>query len=336
MNTKKIKRVSLNYLKTLLFPLVMWLLFLIATACMGKANLFVSVGGFDNIFRQSILPTFVALAIAIPLSGGRWDFATGTIAVLGAIIGGNVGLMISDNVFVILLCCLVSCVVLALIEALVYLFLRVPNMICSLGIVMAYEALSQILFDGQGINLNQYNNVIAITQAPWCYIVLAVVLLIVYVLMEHTKFGYDSKSLGNNAPLAINSGVKEKKNILLTYLLIGAILGVAALFNAAKVNVAPASNLGSTSLMFSSMGSVLVGLFLANFSCMAWGVWIGSIGMQIMSYGMICTGIDGSIQTIVTGVVIVAIMAYTANQKTFAAFLRNRLLSRKKVVKHAA
>ena len=336
MKTNKIKRVSLNYLKTLIFPLVMWLLFLIATACMGKADLFVSVGGFDNIFRHSILSTFVALAIAIPLSGGRWDFATGTIASSRCdLSAGNVGLMISDNGFVILLCCIVSCMVLALIEALVYLFLRVPNMICSLGVVMAYEALSQILFDGQGINLNQYDNIIAITQAPWCYIVLAVVLLLVYVLMERTKFGYDSKSLGNNAPLAINSGVKEGKNILLTYLLVGAILGVAALFNAAKVNVAPASNLSSTSLMFSSMGSVLVGLFLANFSCMAWGIWIGSVGMQVMTYGMICTGIDGSIQTIMTGIVIVAIMAYTANQKTFSTFLQKNFKCRKRVEKNA-
>lgn len=322
INTGKFKRTAANYLKTLIFPLVMWLLFLAITAFMGKADLFVSAGGFDNIFRQSILPTFVALAIAIPLSGGRWDFATGTIAVLGAIIGGNIGLMISTNVIVILLCCITICLLLALIEALLYLILRVPNMICSLGVVMIYEALSQILFDGQGVKLNQYDEIIAITQAPWCYIVLFTVLVIVYILMEHTKFGCDSKSLGYNALLAINSGVKEGKNILLTYLLVGGILGVAALFNASKVNITPASNLGSTALMFSSMGSVLVGLFLAGFSCMAWGVWIGSIGMQVMTYGMICTGIDGSIQTILTGVVIVAIMAYTSNQAAFSAFLK--------------
>lgn len=328
INTGKNKRIFLNYLKTLIFPLVMWLLFLVITACMGKAELFVSAGGFDNIFRQSILPTFVALAIAIPLSGGRWDFATGTIAVLGAIIGGNIGLMISTNVFVMLLCCIASCIVLAVVEALLYLFLRVPNMICSLGVVMLYEALSQILFDGQGVKLNQYEEIIVITQAPWCYIVLFAVLLVVYILMERTKFGYDSKSLGNNAPLAINSGVKEKKNILLTYILIGGILGIAALFNASKVNVAPAANLGSTALMFSSMGSVLVGLFLSGFSCMAWGVWIGSIGMQVMTYGMICTGIDGSIQTILTGVVIVAITAYTSNQAAFAGFFKNLMSKR--------
>ncbi len=314
INVKKLKKRAVGYSLTLIFPVAMWLLFLIITAAYGKADLFVSASGFDNIFRQSILSTFVALAIAIPLSGGRWDFATGTIAVLGAIIGGNIGLMISENVIVVLLCCIVTCVILAMIEAALYILLRVPNMIISLAVVMLYEAISQLVFDGGGVKLNRYDGIIAITHAPWCYIVLVLVLVAVYFLMEHTKFGYDTRSLGNNAMLSINSGVKEKKNIIFTYLLIGVLLGFAALFNACKANVNPVSNLSSTSLMYSSMGPVLVGLFLARFSCMPWGVWVGAVGMQVMTYGMVCTGIDGSIQTIVTGVVIVVIMAYTSNQ----------------------
>ena len=323
INVRKLKKKAVGYSLTLIFPVAMWLLFLIITAACGKADLFVSGNGFDNIFRQSILSAFVALAIAIPLSGGRWDFATGTIAVLGAIIGGNIGLMISENVIVVLLSCIVTCVVLAMFEAVLYVFLRVPNMIVSLGVVMLYEAMSQLAFDGGGVKLNRYDGIIAITRAPWCYMVLVLVLLCVYFLMEHTKFGYDTRSLGTNSLLAINSGVKEKKNILLTYVLIGVILGFAALFNACKANVNPASNLSSTALMYSSMGPVLVGLFLARFSCMPWGVWVGSVGMQVMTYGMVCTGIDGSIQTIVTGVVIVVIMAYTSNQDAIVSAVKN-------------
>lgn len=332
INAKKLKKKALGYLMTLIFPVAMWLLFLIITAACGKTDLFVSANGFDNIFRQSILSTFVALAIAIPLSGGRWDFATGTIAVLGAIIGGNIGLMISENVIVVLLSCVITCVVLALVEAALYVLLRVPNMIVSLGVVMLYEALSQILFEGGGVKLNRYDGIIAITQAPWCYLLLALVLVAVYFFMEHTKFGYDTRSLGNNALLSINSGVKEKKNIILTYVLVGALLGFAALFNACKANVNPASNLSSTSLMYSSMGPVLVGLFLARFSCMPWGVWIGSVGMQVMTYGMVCTGIDGSIQTIITGVVIVVIMAYTSNQDLIVSVVKN-IISKLRPVK---
>ena len=119
-------------------------------------------------------------------------------------------------------------------------------------------------------------------------------------------------------------------------MLVGVLLGFAALFNASKANITPASNLSSTSLMYSSMGPVLVGLFLARFSCMPWGVWIGSIGMQVMTYGMVCTGIDGSIQTIITGVVIVVIMAYTANQDLIVSKIKSFISKIKTTKKQSA
>ena len=247
INAQKVKRTLLNYLKTLIFPVAMWLLFLIISAIGGNTGSFTSASGFEYIFRQSVMPTIVAMAIALPLSGGRWDFATGTIVVLGGIIGGNIGLAISENAAVVLLCCIVSSTLLAAIEAVAYIVLRVPNMIVSLGIVMVYESFTSIL-------------------------ILAAVLVVMYILLEWTKFGADCKSLGKNAPLAINSGVKEKKNIFLTYIVVGVLLGIAALFNACQANVTPVSNLGSASIMYSSMGAVLVGLFLADFTCMPWGV----------------------------------------------------------------
>ena len=101
----------------------------------------------------------------------------------------------------------------------------------------------------------------------------------------------------------------------------GGLLGIAAILNASKGNVTPASNLSSTMLMFSSMGPVLVGLFLANYSNLPFGVFMGAVGMTAMSYGMVVLGIDGSIQTIVLGVIIVLIMAYTTNKAKMAALL---------------
>ena len=48
---------------------------------------------------------------------------------------------------------------------------------------------------------------------------------------------------------------------------------------------------------------------------------MGAVGMTAMSYGMVVLGIDGSIQTIVLGVIIVLIMAYTTNKAKMAALL---------------
>lgn len=312
MKTKIVHTLT-GLLKSLIFPVFMYLLFMIITLAAGHKG-FVSGNAFEYIFSQSVMQTIIALAIAIPLSGGRWDFATGTIAVLGGIIGCNLAIMLNAGVFGMIVITVAVCIGLAVIEGALYLLLRVPTMIVSLGVVMIYEALSGILFDGGGVQLYVHENLAVVGSSPWCYLILAAVLIIVYFLLYHTTFGYDTRSLGSNAKLALNNGVKEKKNIMLTYVLVGGLLGAAAILNACKGNVAPASNLSSTSLMFSSMGPVLVGLFLSRYANLPWGVFMGAIGMTCMSYGMVVLGIDGSIQTIVLGIIIVLIMAYTTNQ----------------------
>ncbi len=49
---------------------------------------------------------------------------------------------------------------------------------------------------------------------------------------------------------------------------------------------------------------------------------MGAVGMTSMSYGMVVLGIDGSLQTIALGVIIVLIMAYTTNKNKMAALLK--------------
>ena len=51
---------------------------------------------------------------------------------------------------------------------------------------------------------------------------------------------------------------------------------------------------------------------------------MGSLGMSVITYGLTSFGIDGAIVTIITGVIIVLIMAYTTNQTKIVAWLGRR------------
>lgn len=62
--------------------------------------------------------------------------------------------------------------------------------------------------------------------------------------------------------------------------------------------------------MIISMAPVLIGLFLGGFTNMPWGIFVGALGMEVFTYGLNAFGIDSSIQTIVTGIVLALIMAY--------------------------
>lgn len=311
--------------KTFVFPVVMWLFFAILTVFAGGNDLFLSAVSIKDIFQTSCLNVVVAVAVALPLSGGRWDFAPGSIIVLAGIIAGNLTINHGLGLAGLIVLSVVVAVALALIEGVLYITFKVPTMIISLGVVMLYEALSGLIFDGSGVRLFMYEDLAVFARQPYCYIIVAVVLLAFYVLMKYTKFGFDTRSLGNNALLAINNGVNEKKNILLTYACVGLLLGVASILNASKAVVAPEADLSSTTLMFSSMGAVLVGLFLARFSNMSMGLLSGTLAMSVLSKGLTVIGMPSSLNNIILGLFIIVFMGYTTNMERIKqAFKKER------------
>ena len=78
------------------------------------------------------------------------------------------------------------------------------------------------------------------------------------------------------------------------------------------------------------MGPVLVGLFLEQYSTLPFGVFVGALGFNIITYGLQALNIDSSIQTIITGIAIVLIMAYTTNQERLKNLFCNMFTRKKK------
>lgn len=322
---KKMKKKSINVIRTFIFPVVIWLFFAILIQLKGGTNIYVSAASIQDIFQTSSLSVIIAIGVALPLSGGRWDFAPGAIMVVTGIIAGNIAINNHIGVIGLIGLSLLIAVALSLFEGMIYILFRVPTMIVSLGIVMLYEAVSGLLYDGSGVRLFMYEDLSVLARQPYCYIVMALVLLTFWILMKYTKFGFDTKSLGSNALLAVNNGVNEKKNILLTYLVVGLFLGVAALMNASKAVVAPESNLSSTNLMFSSMGAVLVGLYLSKYINMSLGLLSGTIAMSALSKGLTVYGMPSSLNNIILGIFIVVFMGCTTNMEALRNILKKSL-----------
>lgn len=318
------KKTMYALLKTFIFPVVIWVIFALIIQIRGGENIYISFMSIKDIMQTSCLNVIVAIAVALPLSGGRWDFAPGSIIVLTGIISGNLVIEYQLGLIGLILTSLVIASLLAVFEGCIYIVFRVPNMIISLGVVMLYEALSGLVYDGRGVRLFMYEELSILARQPYCYIITTVVLAIFWIIMKYTKFGFDSRSLGNNAMLAINNGVNEKKNILLTYLIVGLLLGGAAILNASKAVVAPESNLGSTNLMFSSMGAVLVGLFLSKYSNISLGLLSGTIAMSAMSKGLTVYGLPASLNNIIFGIFIIIFMGCTINIEGLKTFFKQR------------
>lgn len=319
------KKGIVSIIKTFIFPVVIWLFFAVLIQLRGSSNIYVSVASIQDILQSSALSVIIAIAVALPLSGGRWDFAPGATMVVTGIIAGNIAINSHLGIIGLVVLSMLTAVILSLFEGIIYILFRVPTMIVSLGIVMLYEAISGLLYDGSGVRLFMYQDLSILAIQPYCYIIMIIVLVVFWALMKYTKFGFDTKSLGNNAMLAVNNGVKEKKNILLTYIVVGMFLGIAALLNASKAVVSPEANLSSTNLVFGSMGAVLVGLYLARFSNLSLGLLSGTIAMSALSKGLTVYGMPSSLNNIILGIFIALFMGYTTNIEVIRKFFRKSL-----------
>ncbi|HHV13642.1 MAG TPA: hypothetical protein GXX75_25580 [Clostridiales bacterium] len=324
------KKGIVNIIKTFLFPVVIWLFFAVLVQLKGGNNIYVSMASIQDIFQSSSLNVIIAIAVALPLFGGRWDFAPGATMVVTGIIAGNIAVNNQLGILGLAALSMVVAILLSLFEGSIYLLFRVPTMIVSLGVVMLYEAASGLLYDGSGIRLFMYEELSILARQPYCYLIMAIVLVVFWALMKYTKFGFDTKSLGNNALLAVNNGVNEKKNILLTYLVVGMFLGVAALLNASKAVVAPEANLSSTNLVFGAMGAVLVGLYLASYTNMSLGLLSGTLAMSALSKGLTVYGMPSSLNNIILGIFIAVFMGCTTNREVIRRFF-GRSLQRKRI-----
>ena len=229
-----------RYAMTLLFPLGMYAVFALITLIIGNASFFTGYTT-EGIIHDTVENTIIALAIAIPLSGGRWDFGPGAIIMLGAIIGGNLGMQLHMGTFGVLLCCVGACMMLALIEAVFYVTLRVPNMIISMGIVMVYEAVSGLLNNGLGVNFfandTEYTQeLLRMNQFPLIYILLIVVMAVTWFLLYKTKFGYEIDCIGKQWEFADAVGMHVSRKIVVIFVVGGALAGIAGATEILGVN----------------------------------------------------------------------------------------------------
>lgn len=133
----------------------------------------------------------------------------------------------------------------------------------------------------------------------------AVVCVLLYLLLDHTVFGRALYLIGNNPHAARLAGLPSRRYLLLAYIL-GALL---AAFGALMLTARTGSgepNLGGSLMLESIAAAVIGGVSLQGGIGGVIPVILGSLFITMMSNAMNLLRIDGYIQQILLGVVIIA------------------------------
>ncbi|MBQ2706604.1 MAG: sugar ABC transporter permease [Agathobacter sp.] len=291
--------------------------------------LFETQGNWILFLRATASVMLTTFALSLNLNSGRFDFSIGSIALVSSVISAticiNAGLPTPAMLFI----SIVAGGVLGLCSGLVYVLIKLPPIIVSLGVALFYEGLAFAITDGYGVSFVANQELTSFTNSPWNYVGVIVVALIVFIfILDYTKFGYEYKALVSGQKVAVNTGINEVKNAVGCYAISGALMGVVGFLSATNSGtVQMALNFGSIGTMFTAFLPMFIGGFIGRFCNEKIGYLLGAMTTALMSLTYARLLVDSSVQQIITAVVLVLFLIYLNNENKVIelVMIKNRL-----------
>ena len=128
--------------------------------------------------------------------------------------------------------------------------------------------------------------------------------LVMTFLARRTRFGRYVYAIGGNPEAAELAGVNTKKITILVFALMGALAGIAACIDSARLDSAT-NVLGQFDELYVIAAAVIGGTSLAGGVGTIYGALIGALVIQSLQSGMVLLGFDSAFQQMVVGVVLV-------------------------------
>lgn len=328
MRKDLLKRGFINVIGALALPVIMF--FAMMILCYSNGKMYYGT----LVMWRSLIGTIAASAtcaygIGLQFKSGRLDFSAGAVMLLSAIVAGNIAQQYDNNLIIFAVLCLALCMLLNICVALVYIYGRLPIIIVSLGMALVFESITAVTFNGRGVNLTANAVLKQFSTFPMALIPLIASVLIYAAFSYVSVTGRQSQVLANNQQAGVNIGINEKRNILISYIYSGAILGFATMIYASSGIInASFSSLSSIGDMFTNLLPVFVGLILARFCGDTVGIMLGVITMSLMDFALqavLKAELGSAVTTIVTGVFLLLINVADAKGPVFAAWFKGKM-----------
>jgi ribose transport system permease protein len=277
---------------------------------------FGSLASLRSVAQQTMMAAAIALAMTCNMKNGRWDFSIGMMTVMSSIIGGAIGQALNIGAFGLLIGCVIVAVIASAVNGLLYVTMKVPTLVISIGAMLVYESVNMVFNKGGGARVSDFTWLI-FGRSPYVFILGLAAGLVFYVLYTHTIFGYNVRSLSSNQALATSTGINEKRNVMGCYLLCGLMVGVAGTINLSTTGsvLADVKFNGAMSMMFEAFPPVFIGFYLSQYTNLTVGVFVGAFSMKLLTAGMLALGIPAALQNVGVGLFLLIFIAFTTNQE---------------------
>jgi len=283
---------------------------------------FMRLDNFTNIFRSVSIVCLIALAITMSLTVNGFDLSVGAVAGFASVIAAKIMVIWEMGPVVAIVVPLLVGVLIGCLNAFLIIKVQISDMLTTLSMMFVLTGISITFQNGSAI----YNYMplpnnggmapgtmhpayLFIGQGkvfgiPVPVIIMLVVVALVHVFLNYTKYGRYLYMVGGNEEAAKLSGVPTKKYRLLAYIISGLIASIGGLVLGARLGSGEV-NAGATYLMdavaAAFIGFSVLGIGKAN----AIGTLLGALLMGILLNGLVMMDFPYYSQDIVKGLVLI-------------------------------
>ena len=315
MGRLSVRTIFRKYMMEIILLLLFILLALFAPGFIKGSNLL-------GILRNMAIVGVIAFGMTMVIISGEIDLSVGSAiafyCVLLATLTGEFekgGIPRENGVLISIAVTVVISIAIGIMNGFLRTKFGVPSFIITLAMLNVLYGLSAIISGGFPVTTFPlwYNNIGAgqIAGIPLPALWLAIVFIVVFVVMNYTRFGREVYAVGGNMESARLSGINVNKVKILTLTTVQFLSALASIIMSSQV-MAGSSTFGKGYEMDVISSVIIGGASLNGGIGKVWGTFIGIIFLGILINGMTLLRFDDYVKYVVRGaLILIAVLINT-------------------------
>lgn len=284
------------------------------------------------IFQSVAITGILALGVTATLVVGGFDLSIGSVATSAMMAAAYVMVVLEQNAFVAVLVCLAIGALVGLMNGLIIVYMRVPDLLATLGMMFLLLGLQRIPTEGRSIaagmtmpdgstaqgtfspaflalGRHRFDFIIP-NLVPVSVVVLIVLAVLIWFFLEYTRFGRMMYAVGSNARAAELAGAPVKAYKIWAYVISGVFASIGGILLAARLgrgDIASGNNLLLDAVAAALIGFAVLGAAKPN----AFGTAVGALFVGVLLQGLTMMNVPYYTQDFVKGAVLVVALIFT-------------------------
>ncbi len=284
------------------------------------------------IFQSVAITGILALGVTFTLVVDGFDLSIGSTATSALMLSAYVLVVWEMNAYIAVAACLLMGALIGLVNGLLIVKTRVPDLLATLGMMFLLVGLQRIPTQGRSIATGMHLPGGSVAKGtfppeflalgrhrldffipdliPLSVVILVVIAIAVWLILERTRHGRLMYAIGSNERAASLAGVNVARYKIAAYMISGVLASIGGILLAARLgrgDIASGNNLLLDSVAAALIGFAVLGAAKPN----AFGTAIGALFVGILLQGLTMMNAPYYTQDFVKGAVLVVALVFT-------------------------